>query len=218
MDTVTVHNNTLQEYIAALRDGDRRRALNTARAALQEGTDIRSLYLDVFQPAMHEIGRLWEVNELTVAQEHLATAITQSVMAQLYAHVFARPPVGRTLVATCIGGELHELGIRMVADFFEIEGWDVYYLGANMPADDVVSMVADQRANLLAISVTLNNHVPHARELIQRVRASSIGSAVKVMVGGQPINRSPDIYRTIGADFTAPNAREAVKRAMEVIG
>jgi MerR family transcriptional regulator, light-induced transcriptional regulator len=205
-------------YVAALRDGDRRRALKVAQSALNEGIDIRDLYMEVFQPAMHEIGRLWEVNEITVAQEHLATAITQSVMAQLYAYVFARPPVGRTLVATCIGGELHELGIRMIADFFEIEGWDVYYLGANMPEEDVVNMVNDQQADLLAISVTLNNHVPHARNLIQAVRASPIGSAIKTMVGGQPINRSPDICNVIGADLTALNARDAVQSAREVLG
>jgi len=152
-----------------------------------------------------------------VAQEHLATAITQSVMAQLYNHVFANPSVGRTLVATCIGGELHELGIRMVADFFEIEGWDVYYLGANVPASDVVATVADRKADLLAISITLNTHVPLARDLIRALRASPAGKNVKVMVGGQPVNRAPEIYRAMGADLTAPNAREAVRRAMEAV-
>lgn len=217
MSTVTNHT-VYHEYLSSLRDGDRRRALNVARAALNNGLDIRDLYMDVFQPAMHEIGRLWEVNEITVAQEHLATAITQSVMAQLYAYVFARPPVGRTLIATCIGGELHELGIRMIADFFEIEGWDVYYLGANMPIEDVVGMVNEQQADVLAISVTLNNHVPKARDLIQAVRASPIGPQIKIMFGGQPVNRSPDIYKTVGADLTATNARDAVQRAMEVLG
>lgn len=204
------------DYLAALRQGDRRRALNVARQALNDGVDIRDLYVEIFQPAMHEIGRLWETNEITVAQEHLATAITQSVMAQLYVYLFARPSNGLTLVATCIGGELHELGIRMVADFFELEGWDVYYLGANMPIEDVVNMVNERKANMLAISVTLNNHVPYARELIQAVRTSPIGVTIKVMVGGQPINRSPDIYQTIGADITASNAREAIQRAKEM--
>lgn len=205
------------EYIDALRKGNRRRALNVARSALDNGLDIRDLYLEIFQPAMHEIGRLWETNELTVAQEHLATAITQSVMAQLYSYVFARPSVGRTLVATCIGGELHELGIRMVADFFEIEGWDVYYLGANMPTEDVVAMVNERHAHLLAISVTLNTHVLAARDLIRAVRASPIGPYIKIMVGGQPVNRSPTIYRAIGADLTAIDAREAVLRATDAL-
>ena len=48
------------------------------------------------------------------------------------------------MVATCIGGELHEIGIRMVADFFEMEGWDTYYLGANTPADAVVAELSAQ--------------------------------------------------------------------------
>lgn len=206
-----------EDYVAALSSGNRRQALVVARSALAEGIDIRDLYLDVFQPAMHEVGRLWEVNKMTVAQEHLATAITQSVMAQLYNHVFANPSVGRTLVATCIGGELHELGIRMVADFFEIEGWDVYYLGANVPASDVVATVEDRKADLLAISITLNTHVPLARDLIRALRASPSGKKVKVMVGGQPVNRAPEIHRAMGADLTAPNAREAVRQAMEAV-
>ncbi|NJN68567.1 MAG: hypothetical protein HC884_18585 [Chloroflexaceae bacterium] len=113
--------------------------------------------------------------------------------------------------------ELHELGVRMVADFFEIEGWDVYYLGANMPTEDVVAMVNERRAHLLAVSVTLNTHVPAARDLIRAVRASPIGSHIKIMVGGQPINRTPGIYRTIGADLTAIDAREAVLRATELL-
>lgn len=205
------------DYLDALCRGDRRRALHTAQTALNDGVDIRDLYLEVFQPAMHEIGLMWERNQITVAQEHLATAITQSVMAHLYGHVFQRTPVGRTLIATCIGGELHELGIRMVADFFEMEGWDVYYLGANMPAEDVVRLAQEQQADLLAISVTLNSHVPHARRMIQVVRQSSIGDQIKIMVGGQPINRALDLYEKLGADFTARDAREAVQLVMEVM-
>jgi methanogenic corrinoid protein MtbC1 len=204
-------------YVAALQAGDRRRALRVAQAALDDGVDIRDLYLDIFQPAMHEVGRLWESNQFTVAQEHLATAITQSVMAQIYARIFTSPTRGRKVVATCIGGELHELGIRMVADFLEIEGYDVYYLGANMPVPDVVRMINDRRADILAISVTLGNHLPQARNLIHAVRASPYGQNVKIMVGGQPFNRTPEAYQTIGADFMAKDAREAVARAAEVL-
>jgi methanogenic corrinoid protein MtbC1 len=121
------------------------------------------------------------------------------------------------MVATCIGGELHEMGIRMVADFFEMEGWDVYYLGANMPTDDIVHMLSRQHVDLLAISASLNSHVIQARNMISAVHASPVGSDIKIMVGGGPFNRSPNLYETIGADLTAANAREAVRIAMEVI-
>jgi methanogenic corrinoid protein MtbC1 len=105
----------------------------------------------------------------------------------------------------------------MVADFFEMEGWDVYYLGANMPAEDVANIVNDEQADLLAISVSLNGHVKHARNLIDVVRASPIGPDIKVMVGGHPFNRAPEMYETVGADLTALNAREAVQQAAEVL-
>lgn len=200
-------------YLDALRRGDRRAALAVARAALDGGADIRDLYIQVFQHALYEIGRLWESNLLTVAQEHLATAITQSVMAQLAGAVSAAPPLGRTLVATCLGGEQHEIGIRMVADMFELEGWEVIYLGANVPAADVVAMLAERRTDLLAISVTLSGHLAAARELIAAVRATPAGAACRIIVGGQPLICLPELYKTLGADLTARDAREALERA-----
>ncbi|GAB4217257.1 MAG: hypothetical protein OHK0022_59310 [Roseiflexaceae bacterium] len=206
-----------QEYLEALRRGDRRSAQVVVRAAMARGADIRDLYLHVFQPALYEVGRLWESNQFTVAQEHLATAITQSIMAQLAGELLAPAPLGRTMLATCIGGEHHEIGIRMVSDFFELEGWNVVYLGANVPIADVVQMVATQRADLLAISVTLNSHVTRARDLIAAVRASPAGARCRIMAGGQPFLRSPDLYSTIGADFTARDAREAVQRAQAAL-
>jgi methanogenic corrinoid protein MtbC1 len=213
MELATVY----QRYFESLRGGDRRAALATARDALDNGIDIRDLYMEVLQPAMYAVGHLWETNQFTVAQEHLATAITQSVMAQIYATVVSRPPIGRTMIATCIGSELHELGIRMVTDFFEMEGWEVVYLGANMPPEGVISMLESKQIDLLAISVTLGSHVLDVRSLIGAIRAHPASKHVKILVGGQPFNRAPDIYRMIGADFMAINAREAVQAAMGVL-
>lgn len=202
-----------QAYLDALRRGDRRAAMKVARSALEQGVDIRDLYIQVFQPALYEIGRLWENNQISVAQEHLATAITQSIMAQLAGSVFGAPPRGRTLVATCLGGEQHEIGMRMVADTFELEGWEVIYLGANVPPDDVVALLSERHADLLAISVTLNSHLTVARELIAAVRATPSVAGCRIMVGGQVINCLPELCQTLGADLTARDAREALERA-----
>jgi len=204
-------------YLDALRAGNRQSAQAVVKTALARGFDVRDIYLHVFQPAMYEIGRLWEQNQFTVAQEHLATAITQSVMAQVYGSVVLRPRLGRTVVATCLGGELHELGIRMVSDFFEMDGWDVYYLGANVPTESVVSMVRERRADLLAISLTLLIQLPHLRELIAAVRRSPVGARVKIMVGGQPLNGDPSLIPSIGADLVARDARDAVAAATKLI-
>jgi len=58
------------------------------------------------------------MNEVSVAQEHYCTAATQLIMSQLYPHIFAGEKTERTLIATCVAGDLHEIGIRMVSDLF----------------------------------------------------------------------------------------------------
>ena len=76
--------SVLGAYLEALRAGDRRRAFGVVDGARAAGLDLGAIYMEVFQPALREIGRLWQENAITVADEHLATAITQAAMARLY--------------------------------------------------------------------------------------------------------------------------------------
>ena len=87
-------------------------------------------------------------------------------MSQLYSALFARPKNGRRLVATSVDGELHEIGLRIVADLFEADGWDTMYLGSNLPAASVVGMVEKHRPGLLLVSVTMSFNIPRVVELI----------------------------------------------------
>ena len=101
--------------------------------AVEQGVEIKDIYMYVFEPSQHEIGRLWQTNQINMYQEHFCTAVTQNIMSQLYPYIFQNEKNGHKLVATCVNGELHEIGVRMVADLFEMEGWNTYYLGANTP-------------------------------------------------------------------------------------
>src|SRR5678816_3142000 len=96
-------------YLGAIRSGDRRRAFQVMDAARDAGLDLAGIYLGIFQPALREIGCLWQNNELTVAEEHLATAITQAAMARAYERAFTWSTDGsRTLIAACADVERHE--------------------------------------------------------------------------------------------------------------
>ena len=156
------------------------------------------------------------MNQVSVAQEHYCTAATQLIMSQLYPHIFATERIGRRLVATCVGGELHEIGIRMVADFFEMEGWDTYYLGANTPTESVVQTVVERSADILGVSATIAFHTSAVADLIANVRASEVGD-VKILVGGYPFNIAPDLWRQVGADGCARDAQEAVELANRLV-
>ncbi len=202
-----------QDYLDALLRGERRQASQLILDTVEQGRSVKEIYLHVFQPVQREIGRLWQLNQISVAQEHYCTAATQLVMSQLYRHIFNVERVGRRLVATCVGGELHEIGVRMVADFFEMEGWDTYYLGANTPARDIIQATQERQADILAISVTLTTHLQGVSKLIGQVRAAVERTSLRILVGGYPFNMSSELWRSVGADGYAPDAQRAIELA-----
>lgn len=206
-----------QHYLEALLRGERHQATRLILDAVDRGTDVKDIYLHVFQPCQHEIGRLWQTNQVTVAQEHYCTAATQLIMSQLYSHIFNAERSGRRLVATCVGGELHEIGVRMVADFFEMEGWDTYYLGANTPAASILQTIVERQADILAISATMTFHVSAVSDLIRRVRATSSGRQVKILVGGYPFNISDGLWQKVGANGFARHAEAAITIAKQSV-
>jgi methylmalonyl-CoA mutase cobalamin-binding domain/chain len=138
-------------------------------------------------------------------------------MSQLYPHIFNTHKVGRRLVATCASEELHEIGMRMVADFFEMEGWDTYYVGANTPASSILQTLRERQADVLGISSTMHYHVTAVKALIDQVRASGLGQRVKILVGGYPFNRHTDLWRKVGADGCGQDAQEAVRLANHLV-
>ena len=204
-------------YLGAVLGGDRVLASQMLTDVADEGTSIRDIYLHVFQPVQREIGRLWLMNRISVAQEHYATSVTQVVMAQLYGRMFTGERHNRSLVAACVGRELHELGMRMVADFFEMDRWDTRYLGANMPNASIVQTVRESRADMLALSATMLFHVEEVAKIIEMVRADEATARTKVLVGGYPFNLAPDLWHRVGADGYAPDAESALVIGRELL-
>jgi len=204
-------------YLTALLRADRRTATALVQNAAAEGVTIRDLYLEVFQPVQREIGRLWQDNEITVAEEHYCTASTQSIMAQFYPQILATPRSGRKVVVACVGNELHEIGTRMIADFFEMDGWDGIYLGANTPANALIDLVCRERPDLVALGVTMTYHLGTATELVQRLRSDERCRDVKILAGGYVFQHHETLWQSLGVDAWARDAAEAVTIGNELI-
>jgi len=198
-------------YLENILRGDRKNALSLILHEIGEGTSVRDIYLMVFQPVQYEIGHLWQTNKISVAQEHFCTGATQLIMSQLYPYLFTGEKKNRKMITTCVAGELHEIGARMVTDFFEMEGWDTYYLGANMPVEGLIKYLLDVRPQLLAISATMTTHVSAVAEMIRFIRSvPAVPSDLKIMVGGYPFIIADGLWKKVGADIYAPDAMEAV--------
>jgi MerR family transcriptional regulator, light-induced transcriptional regulator len=205
----------LREYLDAVRIGDRRRAMDVVEQARRQGADLAQLYLDVFQPALREVGQLWEQNEISVAEEHLATAITQSIMARLYTEAPLPNESGRSLVAACAEYERHEVGLRMLCDFLDLEGWTTTFLGASVPTNSLARMVCEKHPDVLAMSASLSPHITQLRHTIRAVKEACGNEPPIILVGGRVFHETPELAYAIGADMTAHDARDAVHKLKE---
>lgn len=197
-------------YLTALLRGSRRDALQLVTGALDQGASLRDVYRHVFEPVQQEIGRLWQLNQVTVAQEHFCTAATQHIMTQLYARVFAGERTDRRAMAMCVGGELHEVGLRIITDLLELEGWQTWYLGASVPPAAAVQLCVEQKTDVLLVSATLPPHIAGVAEVVRLFKGRRELDRARVIVGGRAFRSTPELWRRIGADGYASNADECL--------
>ncbi|MBK6403742.1 MAG: cobalamin-dependent protein [Holophagales bacterium] len=194
-------------YLAAILAGDRQAAIDVALGVVQRGGAVGDLYVEVLQESLYEVGRLWESNQISVAVEHLATGITQVVLARLYEHLPRSTASRGRIVLTGIEGELHQVGGHMVADTLESDGWEVRFLGAGVPVPEILDAIGEHHPEVLGISCTMLQNLPKAASLIGSVRATFRESSPWIIVGGGAFRTEPGKVVEIGADGWAPDLR-----------
>jgi methanogenic corrinoid protein MtbC1 len=118
-----------------------------------------------------------------VAVEHLATAITESLLSLVYPAVFAARHTNRSAVIACVANEFHQIGGKMVADLFELNGWHGYFLGANMPLDDLTRMIDDKQPDLVGLSLAVYSNLPGLLKVLDAVTSNYPKQGI--LVGGQ---------------------------------
>jgi methanogenic corrinoid protein MtbC1 len=204
-------------YYTALHTNDNQSALAIIHEALEQGASLATLYHTVIQPAMYQIGQQWERGELSVGAEHQATAITRMVL-DICAFPYRPGLYGAPdVLAACVSPEQHDIGLRMVADCLEFNGWRTLYLGGNVPLDDIVMLTLHHQVAIVALSVTMGSHALHVRHLITALRQTALGPHLKILVGGQPFNRIPNLWQRVGADGAANDALAAVEWVNQVL-
>lgn len=147
--------------------------------------DLLSLYEDLVQRSLYDVGELWERGKISVAAEHLATAISEGLLNLTYPRLFATPRVGQSAVVTCAANEYHQIGGKMVADLFEFHGWRGYFLGANTPVRDVLALITEKRPNVVALSVATVFGVAEVINSAAAIRAEF--PTLPIFVGGQAL-------------------------------
>jgi methanogenic corrinoid protein MtbC1 len=138
---------------------------------------------EVILPAFQQIGSLWEQGKLDVGQEHAASFTMQEALSRLVPSLHHKPQKEMIALVACPAHELHDLGLRCFSYCLQLEGWRVWYLGANTPAEAIVQQIRRLKPNLVALSLTSPQTKQSLRGLLKTI-AKAVRSTRGVLIAG----------------------------------
>lgn len=209
------HLDLARRYLLAVLETRSDDALSIVMAAFDGGLSAADIHEHLIQPAQLEIGRMWQMDEIHVAEEHYASRVAERVIAALHERAPRAKRHGGRIICATASGELHEMGIRVVSQHLEWAGWETIFLGASMPVHDLLLALGDFQVDVMAISATSALHVSAVAGLLDVIRNHSVRPDLPVLVGGAPFVKVPDLWQVLGADASARNARQAVEAAAQ---
>ncbi len=208
-----------RRYLELVRGNRAAAAVQFIESALRDGRTVSQVYLQILEPALKETGRLWERGELRVGEEHAITLETQRIMSRIFVPPAPRPrgPVPPVCLVLAVSGEQHVIGPTMVADLLRADGWEVLFPGGNLGIRHTLELLQDFTPQLVALSVTISEHLAGADDLISAMRGHARAGLPRIMVGGQAFAERPNLWQQVGADASAADAAEAVHLANHLI-
>lgn len=174
-------------FITSLINGNRKKCSDIVHNLLNENISIIDLYENLIKPSLYKIGELWEYNKISVAVEHMATSTTEAILNELYEQVISDVRQSKKVVVGCVENEFHQVGIKMVSDIFEQNGWDTFFLGANTPLKDLILFAKSINPDIIALSLSIYFNIPMLQKMILEIKETFPG--VQILVGGQAFSR-----------------------------
>ena len=203
-DTPSALATRLQALLAA---HEREAAVTEVLRAVEAGLGVEQLYDEVLLPLLRTLGAGWQTGQTAVWEEHVATQAIRSAVEALYPRILARkagvPPVPVTVAFFCPPDEAHDLGLRMLADRFDLHGFRTVYVGASTPVDDMVACAQDVSADVVCLSASTHFHRTALRHAVAALEAAVPG--VRVLVGGAAF-----VHETQGWERYVPTDLQAL--------
>lgn len=201
-------------YTLALLAGDSEEASRIVKNALERGMKPAAIYFEILGPALADIGSAWARGDLSIAGEHMATHITLHQIAYIRDSQQRRRTNGARAVATAIEGEMHAVGVLMIANLLHMEGWEVAILGQNTPTDALVELVGDWRPVLVILSLAFPDRIAVASQATTLLKSLEYPPAVFMGGAGMSTCSADD---TIPADLITADPMEALRAAGELL-
>jgi len=207
----------LKEIAAKVVDGDITAVEELTRHALADKIDPQRITREAYIPALEAVGDKFSAGELFLPEMLVAAMAVQGGMAILKPLlVTAGARSLGTIVLGSVQGDIHDIGKNLVGMMWEGAGFRVVDVGIDVPSARFIAAAEQHQADIIALSAIISTTRATMPGIIRDIRASKLGSRIKIMVGGPPITQ--EFCEKVGADGYAPDANMAVRRAKELLG
>lgn len=210
-----VNKEEYKRVLEYLLNGNKDKARNLIINIYNSGVEIEFIYFNILEKVLKEIGRLWEIGKIDVWNEHYVSENILDIMREIKSIQDKKKYNNISLISLTAGAEEHNIGIKMISDLLEVEGYNVTYLGSNIPTNSIINAIRSKKPRAIAISVTISHNIEAAKNIIKAIRDVFNGNSPIIIIGGMAFNNINDVFNEIGADYYCKDI-EDIKRVCNI--
>ncbi len=198
-------NQYLDQFVEIIKTENREQSLAFINKLLEEKKmSIIEVYEEILTPSLNSMESTGNLHD-DIWKEHIRTSIIRTIIENAYPYVIRERDEKygvkskKKVAIICPSDEYHELGARMITDYFVMLGYEATYVGSNTPKEVFVSGLKSQKLDYIAISISNPYHLISARKIILRIREED--KNVKIIVGGNAIKKLGEKANILKADY-----------------
>jgi len=176
---------------------------------------MEDVFLKLVQPVMVEVGEQWHAGKLSITAEHFATQFVRRKLSGLFNTYNITDGRGMLLVA-CAPSEQHDLGALMLSVFLVRHGWQVIYLGPEVPMRDLLDTVRQLQPDMVVMAASTTETATQLLE-IGRAVLNLAPPTPHFGYGGRAYNLNPMLVQKMPGTFLGKNALEAVDTVADLL-
>ena len=181
---------------------------------IQSMFDLKVIFLEIFSPCLYQIGEAWYRGKIRIATEHFASAFIRGILMQLLTAfpIYSQAP---TLLVGCPPEEFHELASLMLSVLLRREGYQVEFLGADLPVDDLVAFAEDVSPDMIILSASFERT---ARPLYKmQAKLDQLSSKPQLGFGGRYFNENPKAVKELPGVFLGVSLDDGIKNVHDLL-
>ena len=188
------------DYMDSLLACDKNKAVRILLSILASGRPGEELYTNFMERALKEVGRMWERGDLPIWKEHCISEITLESMALIKERNQVPVRDKKTLLALVPGAETHSIGLRMISDRLETQGFQIIFLGSNIPTENILQAIRENKPEAILLSVTMSRNVDTVVMIIDKIKQSFGTRAPAILIGGAAFEGMKQVENITGTD------------------